>query len=96
MSWIGPEDMRRRSSDGQIHDAARIDWFQRHLGAVADALAQGVPVKAYYAWSLLDNFEWACGYTRRFGLYYTDYATQTRTPKDSARWFQEFLATRTL
>ena len=84
------------SPDGQVHDAARLDYLQRHLGAVADAMAQDVPVKGYYAWSLFDNFEWAWGHSKRFGLYYTDYATQARTPKDTARWFQQFLDKRTL
>ncbi|MCL1840193.1 MAG: GH1 family beta-glucosidase [Propionibacteriaceae bacterium] len=84
------------SPDGQVHDTARTDYLQRHLAAVADALGKGVPVKGYYAWSLLDNFEWSWGYTKRFGLYRTDYDTQARTLKDSGRWFQQFLATRTL
>ena len=60
--------------------------------AVADALDAGVPVTGYYVWSLLDNYEWSLGYTRRFGLVHVDYATQRRTPKDSARWYQRLTA----
>jgi beta-glucosidase len=52
---------------------------------------QGVPVTAYFAWSLMDNFEWASGYAKRFGLVYVDYATQQRIPKRSARWYSRFL-----
>ena len=63
----------------------------RHIAAVGDALAQGVPMAGYMVWSLLDNFEWASGYEKRFGIVHVDYATQRRTPKDSARWYRDFL-----
>jgi beta-glucosidase len=63
----------------------------RHLAALRQAVGDGVPVKGYFAWSLLDNFEWAEGYLRRFGLVHVDYATQRRTLKESAQWYRAFL-----
>ena len=81
----------RLTPDGRVHDAERLSYLQRHLAALKDALAAGVPVKGYFAWSLLDNFEWAEGYLRRFGLAHVDYATQQRTLKDSGRWYRQFL-----
>ena len=69
----------------------RRSYLARHLGAARTALAQGVPLKGYFAWSLLDNFEWAEGYVRRFGLNYVDFATQQRTLKASGEWYAAFL-----
>jgi beta-glucosidase len=77
--------------DGRVHDAQRQSYLERHLQALHQALQLGVPVKGYFAWSLLDNFEWAEGYIRRFGLAYVDYATQARILKDSGRWYAQFL-----
>ena len=77
--------------DGRVHDAERLSYLQRHLAALKTAIDAGVPVKGYFAWSLLDNFEWAEGYLRRFGLAYVDYATQRRTLKDSGLWYGRFL-----
>jgi len=77
--------------EGRVHDAQRLSYLQRHLAALKQAVEAGVPVKGYFAWSLLDNFEWAEGYLRRFGLAYVDYATQQRTLKDSGRWYGQFL-----
>ena len=77
------------SADGSVHDPQRVSYLETHLNAVADAIDEGAPVKGYIVWSLLDNFEWALGYTRRFGLFYTDYTTQARLWKDSARWYQD-------
>ena len=77
--------------DGQVHDAERTDYIQRHIAAVADALSEGVPMAGYMVWSLLDNFEWASGYDKRFGIVHVDYATLRRTPKDSALWYRAFL-----
>jgi beta-glucosidase len=79
-------------ASGAVHDDRRIDYLRRHLQAVADAAAAGVDVGGYYAWSLLDNFEWAEGYTQRFGLVHVDYATQRRTPKASYDWFARVIA----
>lgn len=74
--------------DGRVRDADRQSYLVRHVTAAADALEAGVPLTGYFVWSLLDNYEWSLGYTRRFGLVHVDYDTQRRTPKDSARWFQ--------
>ncbi len=79
-------------ADGRIADVRRVRYLEGHLMAVAEARAQGVPVRGYFAWSLLDNFEWAWGYAQRFGLVWVDYATQTRVPKDSARWYAAVIA----
>ena len=72
-----------------MHDEDRIAYLQQHLAAVADAIAGGAPVRGYYLWSLLDNFEWSYGYSKRFGLVHVDYATQRRTVKDSGHWYAE-------
>ena len=77
--------------DGRVHDARRTDYIARHIAAVADAMRQGVRMGGYMVWSLLDNFEWASGYDKRFGIVHVDYATQVRTPKDSALWYRDFL-----
>ncbi|MCL2316816.1 MAG: GH1 family beta-glucosidase [Actinomycetia bacterium] len=79
-------------ADGTVHDPARVAYLRDHLEAVSAAIGRGVPVTGYYAWSLMDNFEWAFGFSQRFGLYRVDYATQVRTPKDSALWYQRFLS----
>ena len=72
---------------GFVQDDARRDYLDLHLRAVHDALARGVDVRGYFAWSLLDNFEWAWGYAQRFGIVRVDYDTQVRTPKASALWY---------
>jgi beta-glucosidase len=78
-------------SDGQVHDPERLDYLREHIQACADALQQGVPLKGYFAWSLLDNFEWASGYAKRFGLVYINYSSQERIIKSSGRWYSKFL-----
>ncbi len=78
--------------NGRVHDRARTDYIARHIAAVGDALAAGVPMAGYMVWSLLDNFEWASGYAKRFGIVHVDYTTQQRTLKDSALWYRDFLA----
>ncbi|HET7304746.1 MAG TPA: GH1 family beta-glucosidase [Segeticoccus sp.] len=80
--------------DGAVHDERRVAYHAEHLGAVLAAREAGVDVRGYFAWSLLDNFEWAEGYRERFGLVHVDFETQRRTPKDSYRWFQRLLAGR--
>jgi beta-glucosidase len=75
--------------DGAIHDQARTSYLARHLAAAHAAIGEGVPLAGYFAWSLMDNFEWAEGYSKRFGIVYVDYATQQRTPKDSALFFRD-------
>ena len=75
--------------DGE--DPARVDFLARHLDAAARALEAGVPLEGYFVWSLLDNFEWAEGFSKRFGIVYVDYETQRRTPKTSARWYSDLI-----
>lgn len=78
--------------NGRVHDLPRVKYIKEHIGAVAEAMRQGVKMGGYMVWSLLDNFEWASGYEKRFGIVYVDYATQQRTLKDSALWYRNFLA----
>lgn len=80
-----------RLLDGQVHDEARQRYIQNHIAAVQAAMQRGVRVDGYFVWSLLDNFEWASGYEKRFGIVHVDYATQQRTLKDSALWYRDFL-----
>ena len=77
--------------DGQVHDVQRQSYIANHIAAVRDAMHQGVVVHGYFVWSLLDNFEWASGYEKRFGIVRVDYDTQRRTLKDSALWYRSFL-----
>ncbi len=77
--------------DGRVHDPARIDYLRSHLAAAHEAMSAGVDLRGYFAWSLLDNFEWAFGYGKRFGLVHVDYETFTRTPKDSALWYRDVI-----
>jgi beta-glucosidase len=77
---------------GQVHDHERIDFVRWHLEALTEAMRAGVDVRGYFLWSLLDNFEWNSGYAKRFGIVHVDYATQQRTPKDSAYWYRDFIA----
>ena len=78
--------------DGKVHDPQRIDYMHRALLELARAIKDGVPITGYYAWSLLDNFEWADGYKQRFGMTYVDYQTQKRLPKDSFDWYRKVIA----
>jgi beta-glucosidase len=73
-----------------------VSYLRRHLAQAARAIAIGVPLRGYFAWSLLDNFEWAHGYTKRFGLIYVDYETQRRVLKTSARWYRQVIAANAL
>src|SRR5919201_1308400 len=83
-----------RGHDGHIHDPERTAYLESHIDAVARAVADGVPVKGYFVWSLLDNFEWAHGYSKRFGIVYVDYPTLERVPKDSFYWYRDFIGSR--
>ncbi|KPV44600.1 GH1 family beta-glucosidase [Alicyclobacillus ferrooxydans] len=82
--------------DGIVQDPKRIEYIKGHLREVLRARQDGVDVRGYFVWSLLDNFEWAFGYDKRFGLIYVDYKTQDRIWKDSAKWYQEIIQTRQL
>ena len=79
-------------SDGSVNDAERTSYLVRHLASLQKAIAAGVPVKGYFAWSLLDNFEWAEGYAKRFGLVRVDYKSLVRTPKMSAKKYKQIIA----
>jgi beta-glucosidase len=79
-------------ADGAVHDPERIAYLDAHLGAIARAVDEGVDVRGYFTWSLMDNFEWAEGYTKRFGLVHVDYPTQRRTRKDSFGWYRDVIA----
>jgi beta-glucosidase len=81
--------------NGVVDDQPRIDYLDGHLRAVAEAVQRGVDVRGYYVWSLMDNFEWAEGYTQRFGLVHVDFETQVRTPKRSFDWYAELIAAQT-
>ena len=75
--------------NGTVHDDERINYLKEYIRETAKTIDDGVKVKGYFLWSLLDNFEWALGYTQRFGLYYIDYKTLQRFPKDSALWYAQ-------
>ncbi len=79
--------------DGRVDDPLRVHYYREHLRAAHAALRQGVDLRGYFAWSLLDNFEWSLGYSKRFGLVHVDYQTQRRTPKASAHFYSEVIRT---
>ena len=82
--WVGV--------DGHVHDGGRIDFTTRYLTELQRATQDGVDVRGYFHWSLVDNFEWAEGYKQRFGLVHIDYTTLKRTPKDSFYWYRDVIA----
>ena len=77
---------------GEVNDTERVAYLEDHLREVLAAIGEGTGVRGYFAWSFLDNFEWAEGYSKRFGLVYVDFGTQARIPKSSARWFSRLIA----
>lgn len=79
------------NESGAVHDPHRIEFLRRHLAAARRAMDDGVDLRGYFHWSLLDNFEWAFGYSKRFGLVYVDYESQRRTPKDSYAWYRRVI-----
>jgi beta-glucosidase len=81
----------RVDADGRVRDSDRIAYLHGHLTAAHEAIAAGVHLRGYFTWSLLDNFEWALGYSKRFGLIHVDYETQQRTLKDSALWYRDVI-----
>jgi beta-glucosidase len=80
------------TADGYVHDLRRIGYLRDYITAVHDAWRDGVEVRGYFVWSLLDNFEWSFGYGKRFGVIYVDYATQRRVIKDSGYWYAQVIA----
>jgi beta-glucosidase len=76
---------------GKVNDQRRISYLDKHLNAILDAVDRGVDIRGYFQWSLLDNFEWSLGYQKRFGIIHVNYATQIRTPKESAHWYTEVI-----
>ncbi|HZI77148.1 MAG TPA: family 1 glycosylhydrolase, partial [Gemmatimonadales bacterium] len=80
--------------EGEVNDPLRVDYFREHLKVARRVIREGVDLRGYFAWSLLDNFEWSLGYSKRFGIIHVDYATQRRTPKASAKFYAEVIKTR--
>jgi beta-glucosidase len=80
------------AADGAVQDDERVAYYRDHVTATAEAIESGVPVEAYFAWSLMDNFEWGFGYTKRFGIVHVDFETQRRTLKASGRWYRDLIA----
>jgi beta-glucosidase len=79
-------------ADGRIEDTDRVMYLRNHLTHLHRAATEGYPIKGYFLWSLMDNYEWADGYSKRFGIHYVDFKTRTRTPKLSAEWYREVIA----
>jgi len=85
-----PDPPRARGKT--LADPKRVDYFRKHLAAVRDAMDAGCDIRGYFAWSLLDNLEWSLGFSKRFGIVHVDFATQKRTPKASARYYSQVIA----
>jgi beta-glucosidase len=81
-----------RDGDGQVQDPRWVGYIRQHIQAMARVIADKMPLKGYFLWSLMDNFEWAEGYSKRFGIIYVDFATQQRTVKTSGHWYARFIA----
>ena len=79
------------NEDGKVHDPNRIDFLNRYLVELEKAADDGVDVCGYFLWSFMDNYEWAKGYTERFGIVFVNYETQERIPKDSAYWYKNWI-----
>ena len=78
--------------EGRVEDVDRMMYLRNHLTHLHRAVSEGYPVKGYFLWSLMDNFEWADGYSKRFGIHYVDFKTEKRTPKLSAEWYAQVIA----
>lgn len=78
-------------ANGEVKDVKRIDYLHKHLAALGNAIEKGAPVKGYFQWSLMDNFEWALGYEKRFGIVYVDFKTQQRIIKNSGKWYMDVI-----
>jgi beta-glucosidase len=77
------------NAQGEVIDSDRILYLRQYLKAVHQAINEGYPVKGYFLWSFMDNFEWGAGYSQRFGIVHNDFSTQKRTPKASFNWYAE-------
>jgi beta-glucosidase len=82
-----------KATDGRVNDPLRLHYYRQHLCAIHDAIEQGVDLRGYCAWSLLDNLEWSLGYSKRFGIVHVNFDTQERTLKDSAHFYSKVIAT---
>jgi beta-glucosidase len=80
------------AQDDRIDDPLRVDYLRKHVAAMHAAIEAGADLRGYFAWSLLDNFEWSLGYSKRFGIVHVDFETQKRTPKNSARLYSKIIA----
>ena len=80
------------TADGRVEDVDRVMYLRAHLTQLHRAAEEGYPVKGYFLWSLMDNFEWSDGFSTRFGIYYVDFKSQKRTPKLSAEWYRATIA----
>ena len=78
--------------DGKIHDVNRIEYIKRHLNVIDKLIKERIDVRGYFVWSFMDNFEWLCGYSQRFGLVHVDFETLKRTPKDSFYWYKDYIS----
>ena len=85
-------DLDPETGERRVRDPLRMDYLRKHLGAIHDAIRQGVDIRGYMLWSLMDNLEWSLGYSKRFGMVHVNYVTLERTPKDSARWYSKVIA----
>ena len=91
------DDVVTETPDGRaVHDVDRIDYLRRHFTAAHRAMERGVDLRGYQVWSLLVNFEWGYGYSKRFGIVHVDYGTLERLPKDSAKWYAELIRSRAI
>lgn len=79
------------TEDGKVHDSKRIEYLKQHFDQARKAIENGVDLRGYFVWSLMDNLEWAMGYTKRFGVIYVDYETQKRIKKDSFYFYQQYI-----
>jgi len=92
ISENGTSSEDKLHADGQVYDLDRIMYLRNYLGQLQRATSEGVPVRGYFLWSLMDNFEWIFGYGQRFGLYHVDFQTQRRTPKLSVAFYRDVVA----
>ncbi|MCJ7727538.1 MAG: family 1 glycosylhydrolase, partial [Actinobacteria bacterium] len=86
----------RITKDGKVHDNRRIDYLRKHFKKVVELNQKGADIRGYFIWSLMDNFEWQHGYSKRFGIVYVDYETQERILKDSALWYRDLIQSRVI